>query len=299
VTRYGAGAVWQRAAWLEAVGQYAREYTVTEARSENRTDSGRLSLVAQLGRAEVTAEGSLEDTQGRFPRRESDAIGRVRVPLGTRLWLEGGASGRFDSEAGELRHAYQGSLTWLARPLPLPRAGQTAVRALALARHATTAGEYELRAFDEDGLRAQRERLSLSPHAADYREEMEALYRAQLAERAVPLLGLELRQREDRFNGEEALTARALFGVPWPPAWPWRASASCVPFLRLELEHERTTTATDFRSNTERAALTLALDRELDLVLRFERQEPTALDVIRGIGVRKTFAFSFAYARGR
>jgi hypothetical protein len=300
LTRYGAGALWQRGAWLEAVAEYARDYDVTGAGSENRTDSGRLSVIAQLGRAEVSGEGSLEETQGRFPRRASDAGGRLRLPLvGSRLWLEAGATGRFDGKAGELRHELRGELTWFGRRLPRPRAGQAAQRAVALARHATAGGEYELRSFDTDGLRAQRERLSLSPHAADYRGEMEALYRAQVEERAVPLLGLEVRQRDDRLTGESAIAARALVGMPWPPAWPWRPSLAGVPFLRLELEHERTTTATSFRSNSDRASLKVSLRREMDLVLGFTRAEPTALDVIRGIGVRRTFLVSWVYARGR
>jgi len=59
------------------------------------------------------------------------------------------------------------------------------------------------------------------------------------------------------------------------------------------------TTATSFESHSDQAWLTVSLDRELDLVVRYSRAEPTALDVVRGIGVRKTFALSLAYARGR
>jgi hypothetical protein len=115
----------------------------------------------------------------------------------------------------------------------------------------------------------------------------------------VPLLGLEVAYRDDAFAGESALAARVLLGVPWPPAWPWRAGEESVPFLRLDLEHERITTASTFRSGVGRASLTVALSREIDLVLRFVRREPTALDVVRGIGVRRTVAFACAYARGR
>jgi hypothetical protein len=168
-----------------------------------------------------------------------------------------------------------------------------------LARRATERGEYELRGFDVDALRAQRERLSLSPHAAELREDMEAVYRAEVEERAVPLLGVEVRHRDDSLTGESALVARARVGVPWPRAWPWRGSEASVPFLELGLEHERTTTATSFRSTTDRVSLTVSLNREIDLVVGFARREPTALDVIRGIGVLRTFAVDCVYARGR
>ena len=291
LTAAGTGAFLQRGSWLEAQAEYSRSYEVTGAGSENRVDTGRLRLLAQVGRAEVGAEASLEDTQGRFPRREGDVGGRLRLPLASRLLLEGGARGRFDDEAGTLRHEYGGALTWFGRRFTLPRAGDVARRSVELARRATERGEYELRAFDDDALRAQRERLSLSPHAAELRGDMEAVYRAEVEERSVPLLGAEVLYRDDSLTGESALAARVLVGVPWPPAWPWRGSEASVPFLRLDLEHERTTTATSFRSTTDRASLTVSLNREMDLVVRpSPGAEPTALDVVRGIGVVRTFA---------
>ena len=172
-------------------------------------------------------------------------------------------------------------------------------RAVDLARRATEAGEYERRAFDDEALRAQRERLALSPRAAELREDMEAVYRAQVEERSVPLLGVEVLSRDDTLTGESSVATRALVGVPWPAAWPWRAGEGSVPFLRLDLEHERTTTATFHRSSTDRASLTVSLNREMDLVVRVARAEPTALDVVRGIGVVRTFTASYVYARGR
>ena len=299
LTAAGLGAVWQRGAWLEAAGEYFREYEVTGNGDENRLDAGRLSIVAQVGRAEVFAEGSIEDTEGRFPRQESDVAARLRVPLLPRLLIEGSGRGRFDWEAGSLRHEYGGALTWFGRRFTLPRAGLAARRSVDLARRANERGENERRVFDDDRRRAQRERLALSPRAAELREDMEAVYRAQVEERSVPLLGAEVLYRDDVFAGESSLAARALLGVPWPPAWPWRAGEGSVPFLQLDLEHERTTSATSYRSTLDRAALTVSLNREMDLVVRVARREPTALDVVRGIGVVRTFEVSYVYARGR
>jgi hypothetical protein len=170
---------------------------------------------------------------------------------------------------------------------------------VALARHAQDLGEYELRVFGEGSLRAQRERISLSPHASELLDEMLAVYRAQVDERSVPGLGVEVRQRQDVFAGERGLAVRATVGVPWPVTWPWRGNESLVPFLPLDAEREWVTTAADYRSGTDRLALTVSLNREMDLAVSWERAEPTALDVVRGVGVRRTFAVSFAYARGR
>jgi hypothetical protein len=88
-------------------------------------------------------------------------------------------------------------------------------------------------------------------------------------------------------------------GVPWPVAWPWRGSDAFVPFLRHDVEHEWVTTASSFRSANDRASLPASLNREMDLVVRGARVQPTALDVVRVIGIRQTSAVSYVYARGR
>ncbi len=94
-------------------------------------------------------------------------------------------------------------------------------------------GYNERRVFGDEERRAQRERLSLQPRRDELGDDMIALYSAQVAERAVPLLGVEVLDTTDTLVGVSSRTARLFVGMPWPPAWPWRASESAVPFLRL------------------------------------------------------------------
>ena len=298
-TELGGGVTWQRGVWLEAGLQWTRDYRITPARDENRVDTGVATLVVQAERAEVSVVGVYEDTEGRFPRTEAETGIRVRVPVLPRLLLDGDAFGRFDEDAGALRHAYSGSLTWFGRRVTLPRAGEAARGALALTRAAVAAGEYERRVFGDEELRAQRERLSLSGRAPELREAMTDVYQAQVAERDVPLLGLGLRYEEDVFTGTERHTLKALVGVPWPPAWPWAHRERSVPFLMLELEHAWVKTASHFRSESDRVTLTVSLSREMDLVAGYARDEPTARDVIMSRGTRSRFSLQYVYARGR
>ena len=299
LTELGAEALWQRGAWLEAQLRYARSYVVTAAGDENRVDVARASLVAQLARAEVSAFGLLEDVAGRFPRTEAEPALGLRLPVFGRLLLEADASGRFDTEAGALRHGLGGSLAWHGRRVTLPRAGRAAEAAVALARAANAAGEYELRAFDDDALRGQRERLSLSRHAPELVAAMEDVYRAQVRERNLPLVGVALRRHENVLTGERVSSLGLLLGVPWPAAWPWSRSEAGVPFLTLQLGRDWTETASRFRSEADRAALTVSLSREMDLVLRYRHAEPTALEVVRGVGTRRRFSLECVYARAR
>ncbi|HXY42311.1 MAG TPA: hypothetical protein VEQ10_21725, partial [Vicinamibacteria bacterium] len=292
------GVFWQHGSALETGAQFERSYESTLA-GENRHDLSSGSVIAQLGAAELSGFGSYEDVQGRFPRRLGEASGQARWSVAPKLLLEAQADGNFEAGAGTRSHLYRGALTWFGRRFTLPRAGELARRSLALSREAFRRGEYEFASFDVDGLRAQRERLGLSPQKQALVSDMEAGYRAEVAERPLPLAGVEVRQTDDALADVRGWSVLAFLGMPWPPALPWRASEGSVPFLRLDLMHSQSVSATDFRADENTARLTVSLNREMDLLLRFTRTEPSALDIIRGIGERSTFEVSWVYARGR
>ena len=231
------GFLWQRGAWLEASGEYVHAHEATDGRFENTRDTGFLSVVAQLGPSEVTAAARVDDTEGRFPRTETDLALGDRLSLAPRLLLEGEARVLLE-RSRERSHDYRAALTWFGRRFTLPRSGPSGQRSLALARRATEMGYNERRVFDETERRHQRERLSLAPRREELRGEMTDLYRAQVRERPIPLLGVEVLDSSDIVDGSKSRTARVLIGMPWPPAWPWRARESSVPFLRLDLERE-------------------------------------------------------------
>lgn len=292
------GFLWQRGLGFEAAGEVGRTYEVVANGSENTRDRGALSLVGQLKGAELSAEAWVEDVEGRFPRREGGGSARARVPLAARLLVEGGALLHLEQGAGLRAHEYRGALTWFGRRFTLPRAGEAASRARDLAHRATARGDNERVAFTEGERRAQRERLSLRGHG-ELGDDVAALHRAEVAERNVPLLGLELLDAEDALPGVATRTARAFVGVPWPPAWPWRGNEAAVEFLRLDVSRQRRTSGTGFEAVTWSSSLSVALDREMDLVLRWSRADPTALDVIRGVGRRRTIELAYVYAFGR
>jgi hypothetical protein len=290
---------WQHGTRFEAAGQYARTHEVVEAGFENTRDSGILSVVGQVGATELRGEAFVEDVKGRFPRREGGGTADVRVPLAARLLAEGSAIVRFEQGSGLRSHEYRGALTWFGRRFYPPRAGEAAARSLDLARHATKRGGNERLALTDDERRAQRERLSLSRERGELGDEIDAQYVTEVAEREVPLLGLELVDTSDALPGVATQTVHAFVGVPWPPAWPWHANEAAVPFLRLDGSRQRQTSGVDYEAVTWASSLSVALNREMDLVLSWSRSDPTALDVIRGIGPRRTIELAYVYAFGR
>ena len=72
-----------------------------------------------------------------------------------------------------------------------------------------------------------------------------------------------------------------------------------MPFLRLDLERERQLSGPSFETLSYGASLAVALNREMDLVLSWRRTGATPLDLIRGIGDRRTIELSYVYAFGR
>jgi len=293
------GFFWQRGTRFEAEGEYVHEYVSTDGRTENTRKSGTLSLVGQVRALELGGEAFFEDTAGRFPRQETGGSVQARLPLGARLLVEGGARARWEVGLNNRSREYRGAVTWFGRRFTLPRTGEAAERTLGLARRATEMGGNERRVFGDDDRRAQRERLSLLARRDALADDMAALYRAQVAERAVPLLGAEVLDGSDALTGVHSRKARLFVGVPWPPAWPWRASESAVPFLRFDLERGRETSGLGFKAITWGGSLTASLNREMDLVFRYRHIDPTALDLIRGIGKRRTIELSYVYAFGR
>jgi hypothetical protein len=293
------GFLWQKSPRFEASGELGRQYEQVEAGFENTRDSGFVSAVGQVGLAEIRGEGWLEDVGGRFPRRQGGGSAEARVPLAARLVVEGAASAALERSAGVRSYDVRGAVTWYGRRYDPPRAGEAASRALALARRATSLGANERFEITDQGLRAQRERLSLSGDREELCQEMVDVYRAQVAERPVPLLGLEVEGNEDALPGTTTRTVRAFVGVPWPPAWPWQANEAAVPFLRLNLSRSRQTSGIGFPAVTWASALSVYLNREMDLVFRWSRSEPTALDQIRGVGPRRTIELAYVYAFGR
>jgi hypothetical protein len=292
------GFLWQRAAWLEASGEYVHAREAADGHFENTRNTASLSLVAQLGPSEVTAAARLDDTKGRFPRTETDLALADRWSLAPRLLLEGQARLLLE-RSRERSHDYRAALTWFGRRFTLPRSGASGQRSLALARRATEMGYNERRVFDETERRHQRERLALAPRREELRGEMTELYRAQVRERPVPVLGVEVLDSSNALDGSKSRITRVLIGMPWPPAWPWQARENSVPFLRLDLERERQLSGLSYETLSHGASLAVALSREMDLVLSWRLTGATPLDLIRGIGERRTIELSYVYAFGR
>ncbi len=293
------GLLWQRGDSLEAFAEAGRSRVRTPGGLEFERDELALDAGGAWRGAELTGELGYEHARGRFPQRQWRLAGETRVPLAGRLLAELATRQRFEPGLQRVTHAYAGALGLFARRVRLSRAGESARREALLARQAQARGYQERRVFGAAEILEQRRRLALGATRAALAEDLAALHRAQLDERLVPLLGLEASLSD---NAVEGLTSRrygVVFGLPWPPAWPWRARESAAPFLRLTLARRRDTYASGLIARGNEVTLEVDLSRETLLSVRWQRPGLTPLDLVRHTGRAQIFEIAYSYAFAR
>ena len=196
-------------------------------------------------------------------------------------------------------HEHGVALALHARRVVLPRAGEAARRTTELARLANRLGANTARRHDDLTRRALREQAGLAPHRAELAEAVDALYAAQVAERLVPLVGVEATVGRDTVRGIRSRSYRAFVGAPWPLGLPWRRDDEAVPFVRVsyartEARHDVAPTTVDWD-----ASAAVELNREHSLVATWSRPGRTPLDLVRVTSTAKSFRVAYVYARGR
>jgi len=240
----------------------------------------------------------LEGRLGRvFGEAELDVT--APIPLVRRLVVTGGTGQRWEPGLGRFEERVEAGVAFHARRYRLARDGEVASRVLRLARRANELGYNERRVFDDAGLRAFRERLALSPARGELLPEVDALYRAQIAERNVPLLGIGFQKVENEIEGRLSRTVRVSFGIPWPPAALFEPRESAVRFITVSFAHTNHSFDSGFESRQREAAVDVELNRDMSLVVRWAEPSRTPLHAALRRGPSPEFEVALVYAQGR
>lgn len=292
---------------VERQGDRGLELAVRATRSTVPTaaafDFHRYRLAATGARAlrngEMEAELGYERTDGRLAANEVAAAAALRAPIWSRLLAEVRTRNRWEPGVSVFEHEHAAALSLHARRLVLPRTGEASRRTTELARRANRLGANAPRGHDELARRALRERAGLSPHRDELADAVDALYAAQVAERLVPLVGVEAAVGRDAVRGIHSRSYRAFVGAPWPLGLPWRHDEDAVPFVRVsyartEARHDVAPTTVDWD-----ASVAVELNREHSLVATWSRPGRTPLDLVRVTATANSFRLAYVYARGR
>jgi hypothetical protein len=291
------GLLYQGGARLEAFAQASRSRLRTSGGIEFDRDRFELAAQAYARVGQLSTEAIVENTHGRFPRREVAASILAEVPW-RHLLFETQVFGRWERGGPRLEDRYRVGLSWFGRRVHLARSGEAAARTTALARRAYALGYDERREHDDAGRRALRERLSLSARRDELAQDLRALHEAQVEERNLPLLGVEFEDASDTVTAVKSRAWRVFVGVPWPLATPWSVNEAAAPFLRLAFERRRDVYGAALAVVERSVALEAQLDRQMSLVLRWRKGDPTPLDIVRGTPVTRTLELEYVYAFG-
>jgi len=240
----------------------------------------------------------LEGRLGRvFGEAELDVT--APIPRLRRLVVTGGTGQRWEPGLGRFEERLGAGIAFHARRYRLARDGEVARRVLRLASRAHALGYNERRVFDAAGLRAFRERLALSPARDELLPELDALYRAQVAERNVPLLGVAYQKVENEIEGRLSRTVRLSLGIPWPPGAFVEPRESAVRFITLSFAHTDHSFDSGFASQQREAALDVELNRDTSLVVRWAEPNRTPLHAALRRGPSPEFEVALVYSQGR
>ena len=275
--------------------------------SRVRTEAGfeltrqQFSSAAVMNRLPFELDGAIELAHtGRPPRTEGRAEIGAAVQVGAHLLATVRTIQEWQPDVERSVRDYRVGLTFFGRRYRFARANATAVRTLELARRVNELGYNERRVYDMDQLRAFRDRLTLSPARRELADAINELYLAQVRERNVPQLGVELTDTIRELEGSTTRGYRAFVGVPWPLRWPFVRDEALVEFVRIDVlvERERFPSVGWTRWAYEVSA-SFELNREHIAVFRWtdpgQTPEELALNIIRA----HRFTIEYAYALGR
>jgi hypothetical protein len=293
------GFLWQRGTRLDLAAAIAHSERRTEAGFDLETTRVSASGAGLAWSSEISAEAGYQKTTGALPHDELFADAGLQSVLARRLIASAVSRNRWEPGATWFEHELGFGLKWHARRVRLARAGDAAARTLELARRACALGYNERRVYDDDGRRALRERLALSPRRAELETELLALHQAQIDERNVELLSASVAEQSESVTGVRRRSFELGLGVPWRARWPWQGDEAATPFLNARYTQVRARYANGFTSTTHQAALQAELTREMALVLRWRRPGLTPLDVSFVSGRHSSWEVEYAYALGR
>lgn len=292
------GVLWQRGTRLDLSAALFHNERHSEAGFDLETFGASAGAAGSAWKSEGEAEIGYERTTGILPREELSASASVRTAR--ERWLAQALSrNRWEPGVRWFEHDLAFGVSLHGRRVRLPRAGKAAQRTRLLSRRANAFGYDERRVYDDDSRRALRERLALSPRRAELAADLEALHRAQIDERSVPLVGVSFAEHVESVTGIRRRSASGFVGVPWLPRWPWQRNEASAPFLKALYAREQARYANGFTSLTDSVALEAELSREMTLAVRWRRPGLTPLDVTFRSGRARRWEVEYVYAFGR
>lgn len=292
------GGRWQPSSHFELFAQFADSTleTLSGSRLDRKTYAFDSVFLAGAWRFETGLE--YQDLTGRFARREGALQLRADYRVGGHTVIHLAARKKDDVNFGAIAQEAEAGITFFARKHSYDRSGRAAQSTVALHRRAFELGLNETRGYSLEERRRLRERLALSKHRAQLAGLIDSLYRAQVADRNVPLAGLTWNQREDNLDGSRTTTIGLFWSIPWSKERSLGIDQSAVEFLRFSIASTERDISSGFRVQGKRLGLDIALNRELRIEFAWEDPIFTGLDFALDRNLADRFEVGLVYHYG-
>jgi hypothetical protein len=295
---WSAGFLYQAGPELNVSGRAVHDRATTDF-GPRETSQVSLSATGVLFGSVADALGGYERTTARFPRSEGFMEAGIQAAVLPHLQLLARQGFAWEPSIERFERETRVGVFLHGRRITLTRVGEAARRTHELALRANELGLNLRQAYDLDGRRDLRELLALSSRRDELRDAIDALYRAQVADRNVILASFELIDASHRVRGTSAVTYRASLGAPWPISWPWARDEHFTGFLRVLYNRVRIRYDNGFEQLNQDASLEASLSREMLVAVRWRKPGVSPLDVVRETGRLSTFEVEYSYAFGR
>ena len=297
--RGGLGFLYQRGNHLEMFTNVSRSRIRTEGGLEYDLGRAEAGVLYYRGGFELQSVFAWAESDGRLGSTEGFASLRLAAELGRHVLATASTANRWEPGVKRFEQDIRGGITLFARLHHFFRGGEVGPRVLALTRRAYDLGYNERRVYDLDGLRALRERLSLSTRAEELTADLNELYRAEVRERNVPHVGVELAQSSNDVVGVESWTYRLFAAVPWPVNWPFFRDEDAVDFVRVEYLYEELEFTANLLTHRRELTIETALNREITARFRWLDPARTPEDISLFLIRPSRIELEFDYAFGR
>lgn len=270
--RGGLGFFYQRGNHLEMFTNVSRSRIRTEGGLEYDLGRAEAGILYYHRGFELESAFAWAESNGRLASSEGFSSVGLAAELGRHVVVTASTENRWEPGVKRFEQDLRGGVTLYARPHHFFRGGEVGPRVLSLTRRAYQLGYNERRVYDLDGLRALRERLSLSTQARDLAADLDELYRAEVRERNVPQIGVELAQSSNDIVGLDSWSYRVFIAVPWPIDWPFLRNEDAVDFVRVQYLREELEFIADRLTHQQELTVEVALNREI--TARFKWIDP-------------------------
>ena len=299
VTTRCAGFLYQRGTGLDISASVSTARVRTEGGIETDRHGVNLGAIVYHETLQLDSAFAYSRSTGRLAASEGFGSVGLSSELGPYFLARASTAQRWRPGVKRFENDTRLGITFFGRRHRFFRGGEVGPRVLALTRRAYELGYNERRVYSLDALLRLRERLALSSWREQLANDLDRLYRAEVADRNVPQARFEIARRTNEIDGVRSWTYRVFVGVPWRVNWPFIRSEESVNFVGVQYTQEEFEFLPDFQTLARELQIEVALNREMSASFRWTLPARTPTDIALFNPRRSRIELEYVYTFGR